>query len=209
MRKKSVPAKHRVTWKKALTGALQALRSPSRALTKTWLEQSSKKQRSKNLLPRNGWRGGYWFLCKLRYLSVRSFQRLMQREGTCAHPARMVGPSTYEVPLTLQGEHEPHRWGLGYPFGTGNMDSISAINSCLIWIYKTYKLLHYWAVKPSKDLNGQMPSGPVRAWGLGCPLPCFIWPQCLHIRWSQRFQALQWSFLIPIFYLKKLKLKDE
>lgn len=125
-------------------------------------------------------------------------------------PAWMVGPSTYAIPLTLQGEHEPHNWGLGCCFGIGAMDSVSAINSCLIWIYKTYKLLHYWAVKPSKDLNGQMPSKPVRAWGLGYPVPCFIChTQCLHIRRSHRFQALQWSFVISIFYRKKLKLKDE
>lgn len=79
------------------------------------------------------------------------------------------------------------------------MDSISAINSCLIRIYQAYKTLHYSAVEPSKNLNGQMPPVPIRAWELWCPLP------------SGDLKGFQLSndHFSSLLYLKNLKLEDE
>ena len=87
--------------------------------------------------------------------------------------------------------------------GTCRMDFISAINSLgLVRLYQTYRILHYWAVKPRKDINAPMPEV------LGAHhrvLSAIVTP----LRGSQQVCLLQWSLLIPMFSIKYWKPEDE
>lgn len=117
----------------------------------------AKKQKSKNL----------------SCLSIQPFQQLVQR--TVRKAGKDCAQRVWRGHLHTQYLQPSMENGIpqlgSASWAHAVMDSMSAINNSLIRIHQTYKILYCLAVKPSKDLNGQMPSELMRAWGLECPLP--------------------------------------